>query len=126
MTGEDHGLLCELPAPHGDLFIWLESQLHEHGPVSRGTLRDAIVGHSTEDYALGLLGRTSVATEPATESAAELRNVIDRMLIDHIKVLETEAIAASANDAAALERYRELQVRRKQLELAVAPKPSSN
>jgi DNA primase len=124
LTGEDHGLLCDLPAPHGELFVWLESQLHEHGPVSRGTLRDAIVGHAAEDYALGLLGRTTVATEPSTESAAELRNVIDRMLIDHIKVLETEAIAASANDPSALARYRELQVRRKQLELAVAPKPT--
>jgi DNA primase len=126
LTGEDHGLLCELPTPHGDLFIWLESQLHEHGPVSRGTLREAIVGHATEDYALGLLGRTTVAAEPSTESAAELRNVIDRMLIEHIKVLETEAIAASASDATALERYRELQVRRKQLEVAVAPKPATN
>jgi DNA primase len=72
------------------------------------------------------LGRTTVAAEPSTESAAELRNVIDRMLIEHIKVLETEAIAASASDATALERYRELQVRRKQLEVAVAPKPATN
>jgi DNA primase len=126
LTGEDHGLLCELPAPHGELFIWLEGQLHEHGPVSRGTLRDAIVGHAAEDYALGLLGRSTLSEEPSAESSPELRNVIDRMLIDHIKELETEAIAAAASDSTALKRYRELQVRRKQLEMAVAPKPSSN
>ncbi len=43
------------------------------------------------------------------------------MLIDRIKEQETEAIAASAHDPSALQRYRELQLRRKQLELAVQP-----
>nr|WP_315480067.1 DNA primase [uncultured Rhodoferax sp.] len=121
LTSEDHALLCELPSPHGDLFIWLEGQLHEHGPVSRGTLKDEIVGHPAEDLALRLLAGPSVASEPMTESGPELRDLLNRMLIDRIKEQETEAIAASAHDAGALQRYRELQLRRKQLELAVQP-----
>ena len=32
LSAEDHALLCQLPAPHGPLFTWLEGQLHEHGP----------------------------------------------------------------------------------------------
>lgn len=121
LTSEDHGLLCELPSPHGDLFVWLEGQLHEHGPVSRGTLRDAIVGHPAEDLALRLMAGPTVTTEPLAESGPELRDLLNRMLIDRIKELETEAIAAANHDPSALQRYRELQTRRKQLELAVQP-----
>jgi len=125
LTSEDHGLLCELPSPHGDLFVWLEGQLHEHGPVSRGTLRDTIVGHPAEDLALRLLTGPAVTSEPIAESGPELRDLLNRMLIDRIKEQETEAIASSAHDASALQRYRELQLRRKQLELAVQPNAAS-
>jgi hypothetical protein len=43
------------------------------------------------------------------------------MLIDRIKEQETQAIADSTEDPAALGRYRELHNRRLQLELAIRP-----
>ncbi|MBP8088013.1 MAG: DNA primase, partial [Polaromonas sp.] len=32
LSPDEHALLSGLPAPHGPLFVWLEGQLHEHGP----------------------------------------------------------------------------------------------
>jgi DNA primase len=121
LSSEDHTLLCELPTPHGDLFIWVESQLHEHGPLSRETLREAVIGHTAEDLAQRLLSGPTLSTEPLAESGPELRDLVNRMLIDRLKEQETEAIAASSTDPNALQRYRELQARRRQLEQAVQP-----
>ena len=53
-----------------------------------------------------------------SESAPELRDLLSRMLIERLKQLETEAIEASKADPQALQRYRELQARRLQLEKA--------
>ena len=39
LSSEEQVLLNALPAPHGPLFAWLESQLHEHGPQPWAALR---------------------------------------------------------------------------------------
>ncbi len=49
---------------------------------------------------------------------AELRNLLQRMLIEHLKAQETREIQAAQNDPLALQRYRELQARRLTLESA--------
>ena len=46
----------------------------------------------------------------------ELRNLLNRMLVERLKAQETEAIHASKADPTALQRYRELQTRRRALE----------
>jgi DNA primase len=51
-----------------------------------------------------------------SESEPELRDLLNRMLIDRLKQQETEAIEASKANPEALQRYRELQERRKLLE----------
>jgi DNA primase len=106
---EDHGLLCGLQAPHGPLFSWLDSQVHEHGPLAWGSLREALRDHASETLALRLM-----AELPAADTVAELRDLLDRMLVEQLKELETEAITAGD-----LDRYRELHGRRRQLEAAL-------
>ncbi len=118
LTSEDHGLLCGLPAPHGPLFVWLEGQLHEHGALAWEDLRDALQHHAAQEVVFRLMSGATMATQPPEESAPELRDVLNRMLVDHIKEQETLAIEASKADPAALIRYRELQARRSQLEQA--------
>lgn len=121
LSAEDHTMLCELPAPHGPLFVWLESQLHEHGPQPWVALREGLSGHEGEDLALRLMADHELGNaEEVEESAAELRNLLNRMLVERIKIQQTEAIAASKADPAALLLYRELQARRLQLETALA------
>jgi DNA primase len=118
-SAEDHAMLCELPAPHGPLFIWLERQLHEHGPQPWGAMREGLRGHDSEPLALRLMGAHEMAGSDAHEDALqELRNLLRRMLVEHIKTQETAAIEASRSDPTALQRYRELQARRRELEAA--------
>jgi DNA primase len=133
LTHEDHSLLCELPAPHGPLLAWLESQLHEHGPQPWAAMREGLRDHPGEPLALRVMATPGAAPDPdapeasgggseAAESLAELRGLLNRMLVERLKAQETEAIAASRDDPTALQRYRELQARRLALE-ALAARP---
>ncbi len=119
LSAEDHAMLCELPPPHGPLFVWLESQLHEHGALPWMALREGLHAHESEALALRLM-REFELTEPddPLESAHELRNLLNRMLIERLKLQETQAIDDAKTDPTALQRYRELQNRRLVLEAA--------
>lgn len=121
LSAEDHTMLCELPAPHGRLFVWLEGQLHEHGTQSWMALREGLRGHPDEDVAVRLMSdyRMDGASQ-ADASFAELRDLLDRMLIERLKFQETEAIQQADSDPAAFKHYRELQARRRQIEAMLA------
>jgi DNA primase len=129
LSSEDHAMLCELPDAHGPLFTWLESQLHDHGAVQWEVLRESMAeqlpGSAEEELALRLMSGPAIPTEPLAESGAELRDLLNRMLVDRIKVQETEAIEASKADPTALKRYQELRLRRVQL-MAQLEKPQTD
>ena len=132
LSAEDHSMLCGLPDPHGALFVWLEGQLHEHGAQPWVALREGLRGHEQEQLAVQLMtGYELGPPEEANATLAELRNLLNRMLVERLKVQETQAILEAKADPSALLRYRELQARRRQLEvnLSVAqdqPGPSSD
>lgn len=117
LSHEDHEMLGHLPAPHGPLFAWLESQFHEHGPITWSALREGLHGQVFEGLAMRLMsGPHAHAGTGSPELQAELRGVLNRMLVEQLKQQENQAIAAAAADPGALARYRELQARRKSLE----------
>ena len=117
LSAEDHAMLCELPAPHGPLFVWLESQLHEHGPQPWVALRAGLRGHEGEELAIRLMADYELGEADETgESASELRNLLNRMLVDRLIVQETEALQAAKADPSALLRYREFYTRRRALQ----------
>ncbi len=132
LNGEEHHMLCELPAPHGPLFTWLDSQHQEHGSLPWGALREGLREHPSEALALKVMDTgfeanpTTNEVEPdphalspqalARESAAELKALLTRLLIERLKAQETQAIASAQTDPTALERYRALQARRRALE----------
>jgi DNA primase len=122
LSHESHAMLCDLPQPHGPLFAWLDAQVHEHGPLPWGALREGLRGHPAEPLALKLMSDTH--TPSPADSAAELADLLNRMLVERLKAQETQAIEASASDPAALERYRSLQARRRELEASLAPDPA--
>jgi DNA primase len=73
LSHDDHQLLCELPAPHGPLFAWLDAQHHDHGAQPWEQLREALRGHEHEDFAVAELARMP----PDIESdPAELANIL--------------------------------------------------
>ncbi len=133
LSSEDHNLLCDLAPPHGPLFAWLDHQHHEYGPQPWGALREGLRGHESEDLAVRVMATAfspvldengnlpKDAPTPqalAHEAELELRGMLNRMLIESLKAQETEAIEAAKSDPSALQRYRSLQTRRRQLESA--------
>jgi len=67
-----------------------------------------------------MAGHELGVADDAVEAAAELRQLLNRMLIEQLKADETLAIEAAKADPSALQRYRELQARRLALESAAS------
>ena len=103
-------------SPDGTLWM------HEHGPQPWVALREGLREHEGEELAVRLMAGFELgATVEAGESMSELRNLLNRMLVERLKVQETEAIHAAKTDPGALQRYRELQARRLKLESVPSP-----
>jgi len=131
LAGEDHAMLCALPAPHGPLFAWLESQFHEQGALGWSALQTEMQGHSFAEDALrwmaqdnlgGMLGNEDATPPDPQEARQELRRLLNLLLIDRLKQLETEALAqaSSGQDPEAQQRWRSLHERRKELTASAA------
>ncbi len=134
LTGEEHALLCALPEPHGPLMAWLESQLHEHGPQPWAALREGLREQPFEPLALQLMSdslsprtddEAAATANEAADALDELRSLLNLMLVDQLKTLETEALEAARTDPQALERYRELHARRRSLSTPAPAEPKS-
>jgi DNA primase len=119
LSNDDHTMLCELPSPHGPLFVRLEGLLHEHGPLAWSALQMELQEHEGLPLLERLMGDAGGGDDTSSSFVVELRDLLNRMMVERIKQQETSAIAASATDPGAIGRYRELQTRRKALELAL-------
>jgi vitamin B12 transporter len=95
LAGEDHAMLCALPAPHGPLFAWLESQFHEQGAVGWSTLREHMQGQPFAEDAtrwmaqdkLNAVAGSEDATPPDPQEARqELRRLHTLLMIDGVRV----------------------------------------
>ena len=105
LTAEEHHLLLELPAPHGPLFVWLEGQLHEHGPQPWAALREGLRGHLHEKHASAQIAQILEGIQCDWE---EVRSILDQIL----KLSRLDEMSALAplvmTDPAARQRYQEL------------------
>jgi len=130
LSTEDHNLLCELAPPHGPLFVWLDHQHHEHGNQAWGVLREGLRGHEAEDLALRVMAsaftpllddegkpmpESLTPTEQRKEASHELRGILNKILFENLDAQMKEAIAEAATDPTAMQRYKALFERRKQL-----------
>jgi DNA primase len=129
LAGEDHAMLCALPAPHGSLFAWLEFQFHEQGAVSWSTLREHMQDQPFADDAtrwmaqdkLNAVAGSEDATPPDPQEARqELRRLMNMLMVDHLQNLKNEALAQhqSGEDPEALARYSSLDKRWRELKAA--------
>jgi DNA primase len=139
MSHDDHAMLCEQPAPAGALFVWLEAQLHDHGALPWGALREGLRGDPLEAFAMKLMEEAPKETldesvkdaskpsanaalspqEAIREAQHELRSLLNRMHIDRLKALETEVIEAAKADPTQLAKYKDIVERRKKLEASL-------
>ena len=132
LSTEDHNLLCELAPPHGPLFVWLDHQHHEYGTQSWGALREGLREHEAENLALRVMSTAFTPVldddgkpKPETitpeaqqrEAGLELRGILNKILFESLDLQMKEAIAEAAADPTAMQRYKVLFERRKQLGL---------
>lgn len=105
LTPQEKEALCRLPAPHDALFAWLESEILEYGPLPWAQLRERLHGQTCQALALQLMsGPHAQPTPPSAqlsaqlESRQELRGVLDRILIEHLKQQESQAVQRLSSD----------------------------
>jgi DNA primase len=105
LTHDDHHLLCDLAAPHGPLFSWLDVRIHEHGPEDWPALQAAIEGHEFASYLWEQAGKVLPDIEHDLD---ELRQILamerQRLLAERKKELAERA----QGDPAAYEELRQL------------------
>jgi DNA primase len=105
LSNDDHHLLCDLAAPHGPLFSWLDAHVHEHGPQAWDTLKVAIAGQELEEYLFDQVGRVLPDIEHDLD---ELRHILQkeraRVMAERKRLLAERASA----DPAAYEELRRL------------------
>lgn len=105
LTAEEHHLLLELPAPHGPLFVWLEGQLHEHGPQPWAALREGLRGHPHEKHAIAQIAQILEGIQCDWD---EVRSILNQILKLN-RQSEMSALAPLVmTDPAARLRYQEL------------------
>ena len=124
--------------PAGALFVWLEAQLHDHGALPWGALREGLRGAELEPFVLKLMAEAPSASshglqkkedktaetnsqDAMREAQQELRALLNRMHIDRLKALETEVIEAAKADPTQLAKYKDIVERRKKLEASLVP-----
>ncbi|MBT9475613.1 DNA primase [Polaromonas sp.] len=105
LSTEEHHLLLALPAPHGPLMVWLENQLHEHGPQPWAALREGLRGHPHEHYAVAQLAQI---LEGVVSDWDEMRGIMAQLLDLQLESEKADLAARAATDPAALQRLREL------------------
>jgi DNA primase len=105
LSHDDHQLLCELAAPHGPLFSWLDSQVHDHGPQAWPALQEALQGHEFESFAVTQVGKVFPDIENDLQELRQILTLEGRRRMDE----ELKQLAARApSDPQAYEQYKQL------------------
>ncbi|MBU6224166.1 MAG: DNA primase [Burkholderiales bacterium] len=130
LSSEDHDLLCSLAPPHGPLFVWMDHQHHEHGNLGWAALLEGLRGHECEALATRVMSTSFVRARDESESIKaqdaardkqaqdarqELRNILQKILLESLDAQMKQAIENASGDPTALTRYRALYERRKQI-----------
>ena len=105
LSNDDHHLLCDLAPPHGPLFAWLDSHIHENGPEPWELLKAAVAGHEFEGFLLDQAGRVLPDTDHDID---ELHHILGRER-DRLRAERMRHLAERApTDPAAYEELRTL------------------
>ena len=105
LNAQEHQVLLGLPAPHGPLFVWLESQLHEHGPQPWAALRESLRGHANERHAVLQISQMMDGVQPDWN---EVRSILTQLLTMQRDAQITALAARAQDDPDAMLQLREL------------------
>ncbi len=90
LTAADHQALCQLEGHFGDIFRWLEAQIHEHGALPLGQLADSLAGQTFEATVQELLALDNLQplgrqVDDVASSLADLRRALIHLRRDVIE-----------------------------------------
>ncbi|MDI9334500.1 MAG: DNA primase [Cytophagales bacterium] len=121
LTAEEHHLLCDLPAPHGEVFTWLDHQFMEYGAQNWAALSTAL---QDEPFAAFTVKQMRANTETGGEfNAEELRTILNAEQVERLKMEEQEVLqlfVKNPENKGLRERYEALKTKRLHL-LKVTP-----
>ncbi len=113
LTAADHEVLCQLEGTFGDLFRWVDSQVHEHGAQPMAALLAGMGGQSFEAQARQLiefdnlqpLGRQ--IEDPETP-LSDLRVAVTRLHLEAIDMELKQVQSLSSSDGTRIEQEKQL------------------
>lgn len=105
LSAPEHQVLLKLPPPHGPLFVWLESQLHEHGPQPWAAWREGLRGHPHERHAVVQI---SQMLEGVAADWNEVCSILHQLLALQLDAEKADLAARASTDPAAMQKLREL------------------
>ncbi len=116
LSATQHNMLCALQAPHGELFKWMDQQLHELGVQSFAALMEGLRGHPHFDWLSNLLKNTPPDLENTPQEISSILVEMEKDSIDQeLKLL----IPKASSDPVAYERVRFLNNRRARLKTGI-------
>ncbi|MDP3699655.1 MAG: DNA primase [Hylemonella sp.] len=113
LTAADHEVLCRLEGAFGDLFRWIDSQVHEHGAQPMAALLAGMGGQAFEPQARQLiefdnlqpLGRQ--IEDPETP-LSDLRVAVTRLHLEAIDMELKQVQSLSSSDGTRIEQEKQL------------------
>jgi DNA primase len=105
LSSADHHMLCELAAPHGAAFAWLDAQSQEHGPQSWAALSIALQGSPHDAHLRKLVQSVPEVIENDPQELASIMKELRRKAVQERK---TELLSRAGSDPAAYEEYKAL------------------
>jgi DNA primase len=126
LTNDDHHLLCELEAPHGDLFSWIDTRYHEHGSEPWAVLQLGIEGQPFSELAARL---NALDEMQPSGRAHDVEEIGERELRRAITLIHLDAVAEEiqrvgklpASEPGRVERLYELSRRLRELQESQKP-----
>ena len=118
LTVEDHDLLHALPAPHGELIAWLESDLMEHGARPWAALRAALGEYEPLHAAVA---QWDSEGDDNDAEFSDLRRLIDGRLLESLGAQQRALADSVATDPAARETFQRLFERMRHLKQRLGP-----
>jgi DNA primase len=118
LTAEDHELMHALPAPHGDLIAWLESDLMEHGARPWAALRAAL---GADEQLQAAVAQWADDRDDSEADFADLRRLLDGRLLESLGAQQRALADTVASDPQARETFQRLFERMRQLKQRLGP-----
>ena len=118
LSVEDHELLHALPAPHGPLIAWLESDLMEHGARPWAAL-NAALGEREDLQAT--VAQWPPDLEDSEAGFGDLRRLLDGRLLEALGKQQRELADSAATDPAARVTFQRLFERMRLLKQRLGP-----